>query len=96
MKTKVYTITHSSYEELDNYLFSDSRTTGNRIEAIKLYEEWRDSSREYAKGDDDEYEIAQTETSITECGREYEVSRGVGTENGYQAIIRLSVTELSN
>lgn len=105
MKTKVYTITYSSYDEFDNCLNSEVRITNNRIDAIKLYEEWRDKAKSIALGEDDEYSIGQVETSLSEQNislspglaipcKKYEVEREVGTEYGYQAIVELIVTEL--
>lgn len=94
MKTKVYTITYSSYDEFDNCLNSEVRITNNRIDAIKLYEEWRDKAKSIALGEDDEYSIGQVETSLSEQSKKYEVEREVGTEYGYQAIVELIVTEL--
>ena len=94
MKTKIYTISYTSYDEVDNFLYNDTRTTDGRIDAIALYESWRNNARENAQGGDEGYPIKQVEISLTEQSRKYQVSREVGTGNGYQAIVRLSVTEI--
>lgn len=93
-KKKIYTITYASYDEWDNHLESDVRTTDNRISAINLYEEWRYKAKTNAIGEDEEYDVGQVETSLTEHSRKYQVDREVGTDNGYQAVVELSVTEL--
>ena len=94
MKIKVYVITYTSYEENDNYLYSDSKVTTEKIVAMNTYEKWCNSAKCDARGEHREYGIFQGETTLPDNGRKYTIGRLVGTGNGYQAIVKLSITDL--
>jgi hypothetical protein len=94
MKTKIYTISYTSYCEYDNYLYNETKVTDNGAEAIEVYEGWRNNAKAVASGDEGEFEIQQVEISYPNGSRRYRAKRAVGTEDGYQVIIELCVTEI--
>jgi hypothetical protein len=91
---RVYIITYASYDGYDNYLYSDSCTTPDKVTAEKLYKEWKDSAFKDANGDgEDSYEVFQEEFDFGR-GKKYIVQRSVGYEEEFQAEIILSSTEI--
>ena len=94
LTNRIYTITYTSYDGCDNYLYSETKVTSELSVAEVTFDNWCRNARANAMGEENEYKISANQSELTYGDKEFCVSRQVGSEGEYQAKIRLVVTDL--